>query len=167
MNFLRRFLISPSLPPVPIAAALFCFALAWAGCRRQDNTTSASSPAEKVSVALKEWSVMPDRATLAAGGRVLFKAKNTGTVAHELVILKTDRPANALTVKEGMVREEAAGKVVGEVEEFAPGLEKEMTLDLSAGAYVLFCNVLEGGQAEGHYQKGMRAAFMVGPVSKR
>jgi len=78
------------------------------------------------------------------------------------VILKTDFPADALTVSGGKVKEEAVGKVIGEIEEFPSNMEKEITLNLSAGRYVLFCNVLESGQTEGHYQKGMRAALRVG-----
>jgi uncharacterized cupredoxin-like copper-binding protein len=115
-----------------------------------------------VSVELKEGSVMPDKRSISHAGRVTFKVKNTGTVAHEMVILKTDLPADALPVAEGKVNEEAAGKVIDEIEEFPPNTEKQITLDLSAGHYVLFCNVVERGQTDGHYQKGMRAAFTVG-----
>jgi len=122
---------------------------------------------ETVSVELKEGSVTPDKASISNAGKVTFKVKNTGTVAHEMVILKTDLPADALIVGEGKVKEEAVGKVIGEIEEFPPNAEKEITLDLSAGRYVLFCNVVESGQTEGHYQKGMRAAFTVGSVSRR
>jgi len=118
-----------------------------------------------VSVELKEGSVTPDKRSISHAGRVIFKVKNTGTVAHEMVILKTDIPADALPVAEGKVKEEAAGKVIDEIEEFPPNTEKQITLDLSAGRYVLFCNVLESGQTEGHYQKGMRAAFTVASVS--
>ena len=117
---------------------------------------------ETVSVELKEGSVMLEKAVIPNAGKVTFKVKNTGTVAHEMVILKTDFPADALTVAGGKVKEEAVGKVIGEIEEFSPNLEKEITLNLSAGHYVLFCNVLENGQTEGHYQKGMRAALSVG-----
>ena len=122
---------------------------------------------ETVLVELKEGSLTPDKASIPNAGKVTFKVKNTGTVAHEMVILKTDLPANALIVSEGKVKEEAAGKVIGEIEEFSPNAENEITLDLAAGNYVLFCNVVENGQAKGHYQQGMRAAFTVGSVSKR
>jgi uncharacterized cupredoxin-like copper-binding protein len=118
-----------------------------------------------VSVELKEGSLTPDKTFIPNAGKIKFKVKNTGTVAHEMVILKTDLPAATLIVAEGKVQEEAAGKVIDEIEEFPPNTEKEITLNLSAGRYVLFCNVLESGQTEGHYQKGMRAAFTVASVS--
>lgn len=143
-----------------IRMALFLFASALAGCGGSGSPGSAGSPAEKVSVELKQWSVTPDKVQLAAGS-VIFKAKNTGTVAHELVILRTDLPADALPVVDKKVEEEKVGKKIGEIEEVAPGTEKEVTLDLPAGSYVLFCNVEE------HYQNGMRSAFTVGSVWSR
>lgn len=63
------------------------------------------------------------------------------------------------------MKEDAVGQVIGEIEEFAPGTMAEVTLDLPEGSYVLFCNVLENGETEGHYQKGMRIAFTVGVAS--
>ncbi|MFY9269095.1 MAG: HmuY family protein [Candidatus Manganitrophaceae bacterium] len=155
MKFLKQGL---PLPLVGLGWLLFMGALAGCG-GGSDSPSSAGSPAEKVSVELKEWSITPDKATLAAGGNVTFKAKNTGTVAHELVILKTDLPVDALTVVDKKVEEEKVGTVINEIAEFAPGTEKEITLDLPAGSYVLFCNVEE------HYQNGMRVAFTAGPVS--
>lgn len=37
-------------------------------------------------------------------------------------------------------------------------MEKELTLDLEPGSYVLLCNIIEteNGQTEGHYRMGMR-----------
>lgn len=147
MKFVKKFL----------AAALFAGALA--GCSRSDDSTAAGAP-ETVSVELKEGSVSPDKRSLQAG-KVTFKAKNTGTVAHELVILRTDLPVGTLKVVDKKVEEEEVGAVIGEIEEFPPNTEKEGTLDLPAGDYVLFCNIEE------HYQNGMRAALTVGKPKKR
>lgn len=136
------------------------------GCSGSDNPPAAGSSVsvETVSAELTEWAITLDKVTVVNRG-VTFKAKNTGTVVHELVVLKTDLAADALQVVEGKVQEDAVGQVIGEIEEFAPGTEAEVILDLPEGSYVLFCNVLDSGETEGHYQKGMRIAFTVGTPS--
>ncbi|GEM_PF-275305 len=128
----------------------------------------ANGTSETVSATLSEWRIAVDKT--AAGNtagtqKITFKATNAGVRPHELVILKTDLAADALQVADGKVKEGAVGKVIGEIEEFSPGTEAEVTLDLPEGRYVLFCNVLENGEREGHYQKGMHVAFTVGTPS--
>jgi len=145
---------------------LFRFTEAWADSGSGSGHPTVLVARETVSVALKEWHVTPDRPSIPHAGKVTFKVKNAGTVAHEMVVIRTDLPAEALTVAEGKVNEAAAGKVIGEVEEFPPDGKAEITLDLEAGRYVLFCNVLEQGQPKGHYPQGMRAEFTVGSVAK-
>ncbi|HZR46946.1 MAG TPA: cupredoxin domain-containing protein [Candidatus Manganitrophaceae bacterium] len=162
MNVRRRGLLKSSVG----LACLFSVGIS-AGCSKSDTPRAAAKSAERVSVELKEWGVTPDKRSVPAGGKVTFKAKNAGTMEHELVILKTSYPIDALPTAEGKVKEEAAGEVIGEIEEFPPNEEREATFDLPPGSYILFCNVSEKGQTEGHYQKGMRAAFTVGPASGR
>lgn len=122
------------------------------------SSDSATSAATTISVQVHDvpdsdqWPLAPTPAT-AVAGKVTFSVKNTGTIQHEMVVLKTHTPFDQLQV-------DAAGKVgedasVGEVSEFAAGSTKSVQLDLSAGSYVLVCNI------EGHYGKGMRAAFTV------
>lgn len=111
--------------------------------------------AQKVAVELGEWTVKPSSATVKAG-RVEFAATNKGQLAHELVVFKTDVASGGLPVKDGQA-DEAAGTVIGEIkpEELGPGKTDSHAWDLSAGRYVLLCNVA------GHYQAGMHAAFTV------
>ncbi len=85
-------------------------------------------------------------------GKVTFTAKNTGTIKHEMVVLKTDTPYDQLTVTNGRVSEKDS---VGEIGEFGAGKTASVTLDLEAGNYVLVCNIKD------HYAMGMRAAFTV------
>lgn len=140
-----------------------------AGCSSSDSPAPSAGggggSTETVSAALKEWEITLDKPSVAKSGKLTFKAKNGGTVAHELVVLKTDLAADALQVMDDKVNEAAVGQVIGEIEEFAPGMEKTVDLELPDGRYVLFCNVLENGATEGHYQKGMRIAFTVGTPS--
>jgi uncharacterized cupredoxin-like copper-binding protein len=119
----------------------------------------AATPAptgETVVVELKEWSVTPDKSSVAAG-RVTFEAKNVGTIPHELVVLKTALPADALVVEESVVNEDASGELIGEIEEdeLAAGQSSSTSFDLTPGKYVLFCNI------PAHYQSGMFVAFEV------
>lgn len=162
MNFRRRGLLKSSVG----LACLFSVGIS-AGCSKSDTPRAAAKSAERVSVELKEWSVTPDKRDLAAGGKVTFTAKNAGTMEHELVILRSRFPVDALPTAEGKVKEETAGEVIGEIEEFPPNEEREVTLDLPPGNYILFCNVSGTAESEGHYRKGMRAALTVGPASGR
>ncbi len=110
-----------------------------------------------VSVDLTEWSVMPDVSSIEAGA-VTFSASNSGSEDHELVILKTDEAAGTLTVVDGRV-DESAYDEIGEIEEFAPGLDQAATFRLDPGAYVLICNIAD------HYEEGMYAEFAVEEVT--
>ncbi len=90
--------------------------------------------------------------TTAPAGDVTFTVKNTGTIKHEMVVLKTDTPYDQLTVTNGRVSEKDS---VGEVGDVEPGKSGSVTLKLEAGNYVLVCNIKD------HYEMGMRAAFAV------
>ena len=84
-------------------------------------------------------------------GKVTFVVKNTGTINHEMVVLKSDAALDGLAVDtEGKVSEDTT---IGEVGEFEAGKTKSVTLDVKAGRYILVCNIAK------HYGMGMRAAF--------
>jgi uncharacterized cupredoxin-like copper-binding protein len=86
-------------------------------------------------------------------GKVTFTFKNTGNRQHEMIVLKTDTPADQLVVgSDNKVSEDAS---VGEVSETDAGKTVVKTLDLAAGKYVLVCNI------EKHYSQGMKSAFTV------
>lgn len=128
----------------------------------QAPTTTAATT---VAVTLQEFSVTPTPAS-APAGQVTFEAKNTGPKdPHELVVIKTDLDPGALpTTPEGKVDEEGAGvEALGEIEEFKVGETRSKAFDLTAGSYVLICNVVEKeeGKTEAHYKLGMRTAFTV------
>jgi uncharacterized cupredoxin-like copper-binding protein len=139
-----------------------------AGCGGGASASpSAASPssaggATVVDVDLQEWAVAPST-TSAAAGDVTFKATNKGPDdEHELVVARTDLAPDALPTKaDGAVDEAGAGvTVIDEIEEFAVGGTEEATMTLEAGAYVLFCNIVDA-EGDAHYSKGMRTAFTV------
>ena len=86
-------------------------------------------------------------------GKITFVVKNTGTIEHEMVVVKTDTAFDKLAVDaEEKVSEDTS---VGEVPEFAAGTTDSVTLDMEPGQYALVCNIAK------HYGMGMRAAFTV------
>lgn len=111
----------------------------------------ASSAAPKVKITLKEFKLQPAPKTVKAG-QVTFAVTNAGSIAHEVVVIKTDAAPGSLPVTADRVSEKAA---VGEVPDVAPGASKQVTLNLKAGKYVLLCNV------KGHYKLGQWSAFTV------
>jgi hypothetical protein len=125
----------------------------------------AGSSDATIAVELKEWSVLPARADVPAG-TITLDANNTGTDAHELVVVRADDPAKLPLAADGTVDEGKLpeGAFVGEIEPFPAKQRCTGTFQLAAGRYALFCNLLEteaDGAKENHYANGMRSAFEV------
>lgn len=151
-----------------MSVALLLFASACATDEQAAPTAEptespAAEAASTIDVVLQEWAVLPSP-ELGAAGEVTFEVSNTGSVEHELVVAGSDLdPGDLPTVDNGSVDEDAID-VIGEVEELAPEASEETSLDLEAGTYVLFCNIVEGDEDDPsavHYQLGMRTAFTV------
>src|SRR5690349_8506514 len=85
-------------------------------------------------------------------GRVTFNARNAGSDRHELIVIRTTKPASKLPVSRGRASEKGR---VGDSGVFAGGKSKTLTLSLKKGHYVLICNL------PGHYAGGMRSDFTV------
>lgn len=153
-----------------IFAILTASALAMGACGGDNEpTTPQASGTTSVAVTLQEWGVLPAQASAPAGS-VTFQAQNNGPKhEHELVVFKTDLAANTLPTKvDGSVDEAGAGvQALGEIEQFAVGTSQSKTFTLSAGKYVLFCNVVEAEATpemagiKAHYKLGMFAGFTV------
>ena len=108
----------------------------------------------------------------APAGDVTFVVKNTGTIDHEAVVLKTSDPYNKIPISDGgdppAPVAHGANKVsedanIGETGDpnLKPGDTRTFTIkNMTAGSYVIVCNIA------GHYGAGMRAPFTVtGPAS--
>ena len=134
-----------------VALALALIGLGGEGREAQ----AAPAAATTVQVELKEFSITANPASVPAGD-VQFVASNTGTMDHEMVIIKTDLAPDAIPVVDNKASEDAPGvQVVDEIAEFEAGTQQTKTVNLEAGNYVLICNI------PGHYQSGMRVAFTV------
>ena len=95
-----------------------------------------------------------------AKGKSTFVAKNTGTVKHEVVVVRGNDPASLPTKPDGSVDEDQIPKSnkVGETGNVKAGKTKAKTLKLSAGSYILFCNIVDtqpDGSQISHFAKGM------------
>ncbi len=95
-------------------------------------------------------------AAKAKAGKVTFVVKNTGTVDHEMVALKSDSAFDKLPIADDKVSEDTSAGETGDPA-LKPGESRTITLDLSAANYVLVCNIAK------HYGLGMRAAFVTAP----
>jgi uncharacterized cupredoxin-like copper-binding protein len=139
------------------ALALVLAALALAVpltvARRREPTPRGTT----VNVLLEDFRVRPDAAVVPAG-TVSFRIRGQGPTTHEFIVVRTDRDPEKLPLqRDGLtVNEDAPGiKLVDEAEGFDIDDRKTMVLDLTAGHYVLYCNL------EGHYLGGMHAALTV------
>jgi uncharacterized cupredoxin-like copper-binding protein len=90
-------------------------------------------------------------ASSAKAGTVTFKVKNSSTMEHELVVIRTSTKAAKLKLTNGKASEKGS---VGEVE-VAGGKTKSLKLKLKKGHYALICNI------GGHYMAGMHKDFTV------
>lgn len=147
-----------------VLAGLSIVALSSAACGSGQPTTAPTAAAPTiVAVTLKEWSVTPTPSSVAAG-TVTFQVTNSGPEdIHEFVVIKTDLAPDALPVDAtGTVTEEGAGMTVeDEIEDIPIGQTQELTVPLTAGKYVLLCNIYSEDEQEAHYKMGMRIAFEV------
>lgn len=116
---------------------------------------------------LSQWAVTADSTVPA--GNVTFMVKNQGTMEHEMLVLKTDTPADQLAVTDAgdppVLVVTGADKVdegdsVGETGDpnVQPGETRIFVVeDMAPGHYALICNLA------GHYQLGMYTDLTVTP----
>ena len=144
-----------------IALIPLALLLASACASEEPTVTATEEPIVESTVAvdLSEWKVLIDPPQV-AGGTLTFEVKNVGAEVHELVIVAADgkEPDALPTLEDGSVDEDGI-EVLTEAEEIAPDADDEISYDLDAGEYILFCNVVADGQV--HYKLGMRTGFTV------
>ena len=114
---------------------------------RFSAATIAQAANGKVYAQLGDYWVAPSVSTVRAG-KVTFYATNVGKVPHELMVermpIKFDSPMRPT--------EDAA---LGMIEDMDAGETGQMTVSLTPGTYMLFCNVT------GHYAAGQHTVFRV------
>ena len=126
-------------------------------CEVEDGIEATD--AEQVAVTLDEWGVGPESDQVTPGA-VTFAAENIGEDEHELVVVKAADADSLPTDDDGAVDLEALGEdVIGEIEAFPGGDTCEGTFELTAGDYVLLCNLVHDDEV--HFAEGMHAPFTV------
>jgi uncharacterized cupredoxin-like copper-binding protein len=143
-----------SFRPLALAIAIPAAALAvGCGSSSSSSSTAGTSTAASngtVAVALTEMKIVPNP-TSAPAGKVTFNVANNGALPHEMVVIKTDKPAGSLGTGS---RVPETGSV-GETGDIKAGGSKTVSFDLKSGHYALICNI------SGHYAAGMHADFTV------
>jgi uncharacterized cupredoxin-like copper-binding protein len=92
-------------------------------------------------------------------GKVTFQVSNNSKdIQHEFLVAKLKGMPEQVPydATDGKVKE-AALQGVHELGDLEPGKSGQMTVDLKAGKYLLFCNL------PGHYRAGMRQVLTVKP----
>jgi hypothetical protein len=122
---------------------------------------SVAAPAKppKQSLTLTEYQIAPALQFI-ANGRSKFVAKNSGTVKHEVVVVRGTDPSTLPIKPDGSVDEDQIPKrdKLGETGDVKAGKTKAKTLKLSTGSYILFCNIVDtepDGSQVSHFAKGM------------
>jgi len=100
----------------------------------------------------REFAVAPS-VTSAPAGSITFTVTNDGRMMHEMVVVpEPSGGAQALKKADGSADETGSP---GEAPDIAAGKTKTVTLNLTAGRYLLLCNL------PGHFAGGMYAEFSV------
>jgi len=101
----------------------------------------------------KEWAIEISSG-LHEAGTTTFNLQNLGTIAHEFLVVRSDKSAAELvaSVDAGTNRiDEGQLNVINEQPEYDPGVPGMVTVNLEVGHYVVMCNI------PGHYKAGMYA----------
>ena len=124
--------------------------------------TAKPAEAVQVDVVLKEWAVQMGSTTVRPGS-VYFLVDNQGPEdPHEFVIIKSDASPLSLPYTDNRVPEDKVD-IIDEIEPYLPKTKASIAVNLTAGNYLLICNIseIENGQVESHYKLGMVAQFKV------
>lgn len=141
-----------------LACVLALLALALAACG--SSGAGAAGKGTTVNVIEKEYAIIPS-ATRAPAGSITFKVHNTGVFTHEFSVARYTDAAALPKKSDGTVNEGAipASKEMGRIAGVEPETVQDLTVDLPAGTYVLFCNRVDGKTS--HFRSGMHTVFAV------
>ncbi len=118
------------------------------------GASASATPSTTVTATLTDTAIKLDE-TSASAGTVTFKAVNSGTVVHSMLLLKTDVPVDKIPPDpKDASRVDTTGEL-RETGQIAIGQSKDFAAKLAPGSYVLICN------EPGHYLIGMRSPFVV------
>jgi uncharacterized cupredoxin-like copper-binding protein len=135
-------------------------ALALAGVLALVAGACGGGDSNKVGATEKDFSITLDK-TSGKAGEITFSVKNEGPSVHEFVVFQTDLAPDQLPTTQDengveIVDEEGEGVTpLDEIEDIAVGSTQELKVNVTAGNYVIICNL------PAHYQQGMHTTFSV------
>jgi uncharacterized cupredoxin-like copper-binding protein len=108
-------------------------------------------------IVLSEWKV--DTASTIKAGKSTFTISNAGTIAHELLIFKSDKAPSAYpTDAAGDIVEDGAGvDLSSDGDNIDPAGSQTRSVTLAPGTYLFVCNI------PGHFKSGMFTVVTVTP----
>jgi uncharacterized cupredoxin-like copper-binding protein len=130
--------------------ALFALLLVTNACSQGMEPLPADV---NVIVDMKEYSIALSVPTIKAG-TIKFGIRNNGTMVHDFDLYKTDLALDKLPIDGGSAKVKMDG-LVKQMINISANRSTTLTADLTAGRYVIICNVA------GHYQLGMRVELKV------
>ncbi|MEX1255754.1 MAG: hypothetical protein WEE64_15575 [Dehalococcoidia bacterium] len=134
-----------------LASALFVTLLLGAGAVSAQTTVNVTMTDPITST---EFDLTVDT-TSAPEGEVTFAVSNAGGIGHDFLVIDTDLPANQLPIVAATNSVDLSQvDVAGSTPVIPGGGSDTLTLNLTAGSYILLCNV------PGHWSN-MNAAFQV------
>lgn len=120
------------------------------GC---SSPPTATDPTLRVRI--KDFKIEPALPSI-EDGPITLSVWNDGPTTHEFVVVRSDLPDDELPLGEDGIRvDEDAVTAVDELQEIGAKTRRDLSVSLSPGRYVLFCNF------EGHYLGGMHASIEV------
>jgi hypothetical protein len=133
-------------------------------CSNDGPEIGPPGPRTVVKVKLEDNSIVPDVDPVEAG-RVVLEVRSSGPQKrHELLMVRSDAPADELPVRgDGSVETEGM-EFVAKVDALGIGGAALVDLDLATGRYVMFCNLVDrptDGSLESHYKLRMHSVLTV------
>lgn len=122
-----------------------------------ETGAQTSTAGQELGLTLNEYSITDEQGGTVPAvdtGTVAFIATNEGILAHDLIVIRNDLPANQLPLDGSVVDVDAVDVLAG-VQAIPAGQMDTLSADLETGQYVLICNV------SGHYDLGMYATLTV------
>jgi uncharacterized cupredoxin-like copper-binding protein len=134
------------------ALVLIAFAVILSGC---GGATKDASKGTVVGVRERDFQISLSTTHVGAG-EVVFRDRNLGPDAHELIVVRSNGGRLRLRADGMTVDEEGLEKlIVGALEAGPAGSTRELRVHLAPGTYTLLCNMY------GHYMGGMHSTLVV------
>src|SRR5919201_1312844 len=143
------------MPWALLCAALLCIAsVVLSGCGVTGRAT-AQPAVRTVNVIQRDFRISAPREL--NSGRFTLRVHNDGPDRHEFLVARVGGAAPLPLRRDGLTvdEERIQAATLGALEPGAPESTRRLTVNLTPGRYVLFCNMY------GHYRGGMHAQLLV------